>query len=56
MNQTVMDNKEFRAIQNFFTAYRKYLETVQEWNGVLTAHRELEKVVEELGTQARVKV
>lgn len=56
MNQTTMDNQEFVALQNFVSAFGKYLETVQEWNGVLEAHRELNKVVSELGTQARTKL
>lgn len=56
MNQTVMDNKEFQAIQKFLTAFKEYMVEPMEWNGVLDTHRDLLIVVKELGTQARVKV
>ena len=65
MNQTVMDNREFEALQKIVRiAYRIYETTQNDLPMVTREHCadmvyamvDLTKVVKELGTQARIKI
>lgn len=56
MNQTVMDNKEFAAIQKFLTEFKDWQRDGFGMTRVNDSFDELRKTVEELGTQARVRV